>query len=33
VALKPKEEIGTEVHQLDQFFRVEEELVRRLSMV
>jgi mannose-6-phosphate isomerase-like protein (cupin superfamily) len=24
MALKPKEEIGAEVHQLDQFFRVEE---------
>ena len=24
MALKPKEEIGTEVHHLDQFFRVEE---------
>ncbi len=24
MALKPKEEIGSEVHQLDQFFRVEE---------
>ena len=24
MALKPKEEIGTEVHKLDQFFRVEE---------
>jgi mannose-6-phosphate isomerase-like protein (cupin superfamily) len=24
MALKPKEEIGLEVHQLDQFFRVEE---------
>jgi len=24
MALKPKEEIGTEVHTLDQFFRVEE---------
>jgi mannose-6-phosphate isomerase-like protein (cupin superfamily) len=24
MALKPKEEIGMEVHQLDQFFRVEE---------
>ena len=25
MALKPKEEIGAEVHKLDQFFRVEEE--------
>lgn len=25
LALKPKEEIGAEVHKLDQFFRVEEE--------
>lgn len=25
MALKPKEEIGAEVHRLDQFFRVEEE--------
>jgi mannose-6-phosphate isomerase-like protein (cupin superfamily) len=24
MALKPKEEIGAEVHKLDQFFRVEE---------
>jgi mannose-6-phosphate isomerase-like protein (cupin superfamily) len=32
MALKPKEEIGAEVHKLDQFFRVEEGGVRRFSM-
>ena len=33
MALKPKEEIGAEVHKLDQFFRVEEgSVVRRYSM-
>jgi len=32
MALKPKEEIGAEVHKLDQFFRVEEGTVRRFSM-
>ena len=32
IALKPKEEIGAEVHKLDQFFRVEEEPVKRFSM-
>ena len=32
MALKPKEEIGAEVHKLDQFFRVEEGPVRRFSM-
>ena len=32
MALKPTEEIGAEVHKLDQFFRVEEGTVRRFSM-
>ncbi len=32
MALKPRKEIGAEVHKLDQFFRVEEGLVRRFSM-
>lgn len=32
MALKPKEEIGAEVHKLDQFFRVEEGTARRFSM-
>ena len=32
MALKPKEEIGAEVHKLDQFFRVEEGPARRFSM-
>ncbi len=32
MALKPKEEIGAEVHKLDQFFRVEQGLVRLFSM-
>jgi len=32
MALKAKEEIGEEVHKLDQFFRVEEGPVRRFSM-
>jgi hypothetical protein len=32
MALKSKEEIGAEVHKLDQFFRVEEGPVRRFSM-
>jgi len=32
MALKPKEEIGAEVHQLDQFFRVEEGAGERFSM-
>jgi hypothetical protein len=31
MALKPKEEIGAEVHKLDQFFRVEEGPVRLFS--
>jgi mannose-6-phosphate isomerase-like protein (cupin superfamily) len=31
MALKPKEEIGTEVHTLDQFFRVKRARVRRFS--
>ena len=31
MALKPKEEIGAEVHTLDQFFRVEAGTVRRFS--
>ena len=31
MALKPKEEIGAEVHKLDQFFRVEGGAVRRFS--
>jgi mannose-6-phosphate isomerase-like protein (cupin superfamily) len=32
MVLKPKEEIGVEVHKLDQFFRVEEGS-RRFSMM
>jgi mannose-6-phosphate isomerase-like protein (cupin superfamily) len=32
MALKPKEEIGMEVHKLDQFFRVEEGQARPFSM-
>jgi len=32
MALKPKEEIGAEVHKLDQFFRVEEGRARPCSM-
>ena len=32
MALKPKEEIGAEVHKLDQFFRVGEGPVRRFLM-
>ena len=32
MALKPKEEIGMEVHKLDQFFRVEEGTGRLFSM-
>ena len=32
MALKPKEEIGAEVHKLDQFFRVEEGTGEAFSM-
>ena len=32
MALKPKEEIGAEVHKLDQFFRWKRAPVRRFSM-
>ena len=32
MALRPKEEIGVEVHKLDQFFRVEEGTGRQFSM-
>jgi len=32
MALRPKEEIGAEIHKLDQFFRVKRGPVRQFSM-